>query len=243
MEWYKNWFNSEEYLQVYRHRDQKEATELVDLVLKNIETSKINSVLDMAAGTGRHAIIFAKKGFNVTAVDLSDNLLAIAKENSTKENVKVDFIHSDIRQFNPQNKYDLILNLFTSIGYFEEDEENFYVLNKAYKLLNKGGYFVLDYFNKAYLERNLVPNTVEEYNGSVITQKRFIKGERIIKEITIDRDGKTENYFESVRMFSKDELINMIEKLGFKIIKTFGDFLGNPFELESSPRIIIIACK
>jgi ubiquinone/menaquinone biosynthesis C-methylase UbiE len=243
MEWYKNWFNSEEYLQVYRHRDQNEATELVDLVLKNIEASKINSVLDMAAGTGRHAIIFARKGFNVTAVDLSDNLLAIAKENSTKENVKVDFIHSDIRQFNPQNKYDLIINLFTSIGYFEEDEENFYVLNKAYKLLNKGGYFVLDYFNKAYLKRNLVPSTVEEFNGSVITQNRFIKGERIIKEITIDRDGKTENYFESVRMFSKDELINMIEKLGFKIIKTFGDFLGNPFELESSPRIIIIACK
>jgi hypothetical protein len=44
-------------------------------------------------------------------------------------------------------------------------------------------------------------------------------------------------------MFSKDELINMLQKLGFRIINTFGDFMGNSFDLDSSPRIIIIACK
>ena len=74
MEWYKDWFNSEEYLKVYRHRDQKEANELVQLVINNIDVSKVKNVLDMAAGSGRHAVIFAKKGFNVTAVDLSENL-------------------------------------------------------------------------------------------------------------------------------------------------------------------------
>lgn len=243
MEWYKNWFNSEEYLQVYRHRDQKEAVELTNLVLKNIKTENLKTVLDMAAGSGRHAIILAKRGFNVTAVDLSDNLLAIAKKYAEKENVNIEFIHSDIRKFKPQKKYDLVLNLFTSIGYFEKDEENYYVLNKAYKMLNNNGYFVLDYFNKDYLKKNLVPSSIEEIDGTVISQYRFIKGERIIKEISIDKEGKTENYFESVRMFDKDELINMMEKLGFKIISTFGDFLGMPFELESSPRIIIIACK
>jgi hypothetical protein len=88
-----------------------------------------------------------------------------------------------------------------------------------------------------------VPSTVDEFDGSVITQNRFIEGERIIKEITIDNKGKINKYFESVRMFSKDELINMLQKLGFRIIKTFGDFMGNSFELESSPRIIIIAGK
>jgi hypothetical protein len=109
--------------------------------------------------------------------------------------------------------------------------------------LENNGYFVLDYFNKRFVENNLVPSTVDEFDGSVITQNRFIEGERIIKEITIDNKGKINKYFESVRMFSKDELINMLQKLGFRIIKTFGDFMGNSFELESSPRIIIIACK
>ena len=243
MEWYKNWFNSEEYLKVYRHRDQKEANELVQLVIKNIDVSKVNNVLDMAAGSGRHAIIFTEKGFKVTAVDLSENLLSIGKKNAENENVKIEFVHSDIRNFNPNIKYNLILNLFTSIGYFEKDEENYFILSKAYKLLENNGYFVLDYFNKNFVENNLVPSTVDEFDGSVITQNRFIEGERIIKEITIDNKGKINKYFESVRMFSKDELINMMEKLGFRIIKTFGDFMGNSFELDSSPRIIIIACK
>ena len=80
MEWYKNWFNSEEYLKVYRHRDQKEASQLVQLVINNIDVSKIKTVLDMAAGSGRHALVFAKKGFEVTAVDLSENLLSIGKK-------------------------------------------------------------------------------------------------------------------------------------------------------------------
>ncbi len=243
MEWYKNWFNSEEYLKVYRHRDQKEANELVQLVIDNIDVSKVKNVLDMAAGSGRHAVIFAKKGFNVTAVDLSENLISIGKKNAESENVKIEFVHSDIRRFDPNIKYHLILNLFTSIGYFEKDEENYFILNKAYNLLENNGYFVLDYFNKSFVENNLVPSTVDEFDGSVITQNRFIEGERIIKEITIDNKGKINKYFESVRMFSKDELINMLQKLGFRIIKTFGDFMGNSFELESSPRIIIIACK
>ncbi|MCH7772913.1 MAG: class I SAM-dependent methyltransferase [Bacteroidetes bacterium] len=243
MEWYKDWFNSEEYLKVYRHRDQKEANELVQLVINNIDVSKVKNVLDMAAGSGRHAVIFAKKGFNVTAVDLSENLISIGKKNAENENVKIDFVHSDIRHFNPNIKYHLILNLFTSIGYFEKDEENYFILSKAYKLLKNNGHFVLDYFNKRFVENNLVPSTVDEFDGSVITQNRFIEGKRIIKEITIDNKGKINKYFESVRMFSKDELINMLQKLGFRIIKTFGDFMGNSFELESSPRIIIIACK
>jgi len=243
MEWYKNWFNSEEYLKVYRHRDETEASELVQLVINNIEVPKVKTVLDMAAGSGRHALIFTEKGFNVTAVDLSENLLSIGKKHAENENVKIEFVHSDIRKFNPNIKYDLILNLFTSIGYFEKDEENYFILSKAYKLLENNGYFVLDYFNKSFVENNLVPSTIDKFEGSVITQNRFIEGERIIKEITIDNEGKINKYFESVRMFSKDELINMMEKLGFRIIKTFGDFMGNSFELESSPRIIIIAGK
>ena len=85
--------------------------------------------------------------------------------------------------------------------------------------------------------------TVEQIDDGIITQNRFIDGERIVKEITIDRKGKVNKFHESVRMFSSEELLNMLEKLGFKKLNIFGDFRGNPFELESSPRIIIIVNK
>ncbi len=243
MEWYKSWFNSEEYLKVYRHRDDKDAEALINLVLNNIDKEKVKTVLDMACGTGRHAIIFAKNGFNVTAVDLSENLLQLGKENAERAGVKIEFIQSDIREFYSDTKFDLVLNLFTSIGYFERDEENYYILEKAYKLLNDGGHFVLDYFNKEYVESHLVPQTIDEFDNTIIVQNRFISGERVIKEITIDSNGKVNKFYESVRMFSYDELVNALKKAGFGIQKIFGDFDGNSFELETSPRIIIIANK
>ena len=123
-EWYKDWFNTDEYLLVYKHRDRSEAEILKNLVLKNVEREKVKLVLDMACGSGRHAISFAQAGFDVTAIDLSENLLNVAKSNAEKEKVNVDFILSDIRKFNPEKKFDLVLNLFTSLGYFEKDEEN-----------------------------------------------------------------------------------------------------------------------
>jgi len=243
MEWYKHWFNSKEYLKVYKHRDEKEAKELVNLVFNNISLSKNSHILDLAAGFGRHAILFAKLGYNVTAVDLSENLLSIAKKNAKSEGVNINFIQSDIRNFNPDSQYDLIVNLFTSLGYFEEDEENYYVLRKVFDLLSTGGFFVLDYFNKNFVVKNIVAKTVEEIDEGIITQHRYIEGERIVKEITIDREGKVNKFYESVRMFSSSELMKMIEVLGFKNLKTFGDLGGNPFELETSPRIIIIVNK
>ncbi len=181
MNWYEEWFNTKEYLEIYKNRDDVEAETLAELILSNIKIEDSAKVLDMTAGAGRHAINFARRGFNVTAVDLSENLLKVAKENASVYDFQIDFVHSDIRKFETSDKFDLVLNLFTSIGYFESDEENFELLRKAYNFLKPGGYFVLDYFNRNYLETNLVPNSVETINGTIINQNRSIQGNRVIK--------------------------------------------------------------
>ncbi len=79
MSWYKDWFNSENYLKIYSHRDESEAQRLVELIAKNLNLKSNSKVLDMACGSGRHAIIFAKKEFDVTAVDLSQRLMFRSK--------------------------------------------------------------------------------------------------------------------------------------------------------------------
>ena len=243
MNWYEELFNTKEYLEVYKNRGNVEAETLAELILSNIKIEAGAKILDMAAGAGRHVINFAKRGFKVTAVDLSNNLLNVAKENASVYDFNIDFVHSDIRKFETSSKFDLVLNLFTSIGYFDNDEENFDLLRKAYNLLKPGGCFVLDYFNRNYLENNLIPNSVETINGSVINQNRSIRGDRVIKEIVIKKNGDTKKYFESVRMFRFNELQIELEKTGFKIISTFGDLDGKPFVLETSPRVIIFASK
>ena len=242
-EWYKDWFNTDEYLLVYKHRDRSEAEILKNLVLKNVEREKVKLVLDMACGSGRHAISFAQAGFDVTAIDLSENLLNVAKSNAEKEKVNVDFILSDIRKFNPEKKFDLVLNLFTSLGYFEKDEENGEVIQKAFELMNSGGWFVLDYFNKNYILNNLIPITVENIAGKRITQTREIKNNRVEKNIIIRNGEKESHYQESVRLYSKEEVIKILERTGFEILKIFGDFDGSKFDANNSPRLIVFSKK
>lgn len=243
MSWYKDWFNSEYYLKVYSHRDEEEAERLAELIINNIQLKNGSRILDMACGSGRHSIAFAKRGYNVTAVDLSENLLKDARKNSSSAGVQIKFFLTDIREFDSAEKYDLALNLFTSIGYFDEDEENFAVIEKAYGLLNNGGFFILDYFNRDFLVNNLVPITVLSINGVKITQSRSIEGKRVVKNITIAKNGNVSKFYESVRLYSFDELDEVLKKTGFRINKILGDFNGSSFDKSNSARLIFITQK
>lgn len=242
-DWFKEWFNTSEYLDVYKHRNEAEAEAHIKFILQNVSLKSEAKVLDMACGAGRHAIILARYNYNVTAVDLSERLLSVAKQAADDEGLRINFIHSDIRDFNPDEKYDLILNLFTSFGYFETDIENFSILQKAYNLLNKNGIFILDYFNKEYLKNNLTAYSNEIIDNERIIQERKIENDRVIKKITIIKDGETNEFFESVKMYSKEKLTEKLKEIGFDIYKTFGDFSGNKFDLVTSPRLILICSK
>jgi len=241
-EWFKDWFNTQEYLNVYQHRNESDAEDHIKLILENVDLIPGAKILDMACGAGRHAIILARKNFHLTAVDLSENLISIAEQSAQNENLKISFVQSDIRKYETNDKFDLIINLFTSFGYFESDEENYAVLQKAYHLLVENGFFVLDFFNSEFLRQNLVEFSEENLGGAEIHQYRKIKNNRVTKKIVITKNGNLSTYEESVRMFSKDEIVNAIQNIGFDIYKTFGDFLGSEFDKLSSPRLIMI-CK
>jgi cyclopropane fatty-acyl-phospholipid synthase-like methyltransferase len=242
-EWYEDWFNTEEYLNVYRHHNEADAKKLVELILSNISLPGNSKILDMACGPGRHSILFAQRGYKVTAVDLSENLLALARSTAKDFGLKINFIKSDMRVLNSDEKFRLAVNLFTSFGYFSEDEENYKILFVVYEHLEKNGYFILDYFNRRYIEKNLVPYSEESLPNGKIIQERSIAGNRVMKNITIFKDGNQKNYMESVRMYSINELLEITEKIGFIKQKLFGDFYGNPFDVETSPRLILMDQK
>jgi SAM-dependent methyltransferase len=242
-EWFKDWFNTPEYLDVYKHRNQQDAEELINLILENVNLPERADVLDMACGTGRHSILFASKGYEVTAFDYSELLLREAKRNAAKEKLIINFKKSDIRDFSFDKKFDLIVNLFTSFGYFEEDSDNFNIFNSAYIHLKKNGHFVLDFFNSGFVRRNLVTRTENSIPGGSIIQERFIDNGRIKKRISVIKNKHTDLYYEDVRLYSFEELRAKFIETGFIIRKVFGDFKGNPFDSETSPRVIIIASK
>ncbi|MEI7811269.1 MAG: class I SAM-dependent methyltransferase [Ignavibacteria bacterium] len=240
-DWFKDWFASDEYTEVYRHRDNEDAKNLFELILTNVPVHPGSTVFDIACGAGRHSLLFAVRHCKVTGFDLSLNLLRTAKRQADASGLKLNLFNADLRSLCVKGKFDIIVNLFTSFGYFESDEDNFLLFRNAGRLLNNGGYFIFDFFNEVHLRNALVPVSSERIAGKEVIQKRRIVNDRINKEIII-KDGETERtYFESVRLYNHNQIILQFEKEGFFIQKIFGDYDGKEFNSGLSPRIIIIA--
>lgn len=242
-EWFEEWFNTEEYLAVYRHRNEEDAVNLYKLITKNILLEQGSKVLDLACGAGRHSILFAENGFNVTSVDISDNLLNVARKTASERGLNINFIKSDFRKLNLNEKFHLIINLFTSFGYFESDDENEMVIKLVSNHLVNNGYFVIDFFNVVYLRNNLIPVSYDKIEGNIVKQERVFEGNRIVKKIMINKKAGKKLHYESVRIYCKDELAALLLNNGLEIQKIFGDYLGNEFDEVKSQRIIIIAKK
>lgn len=235
-DWFKDWFSSEEYNQVYLHRDDKDAKKLIELILSRINITKDHSILDAACGSGRHMNFLSSLGYNVVGFDLSRPFLAEAKKN----NPSGKYLRSDLREVSFKMKFDLVLNLFTSFGYFSSDEENFRFPKNAFSFLNKGGWYVLDYLNKNYLVRNLIPYSAKESGGLKIEEWRSIEDGRVVKRILITRGNSSKEFIESVKLYSKDFILEQFQGFGYSATGLFGGYDGSAFDTENSTRLIMI---
>ncbi|MCP5105145.1 MAG: class I SAM-dependent methyltransferase, partial [bacterium] len=158
---------------------------------------KGSKVLDLCCGPGRHALPLAKEGFRVTAVDLIPFLLEKAKAAARSEKVNVEWIHDDMRKFSRPGEYDLIINLFTSFGYFEDEKENAAVLALMHQNLKEGGMLVMDMMGKEILARVYHPTIATELpDGSIVVQRHKICDgwDRVTNDWIVIKDGQSVNY-------------------------------------------------
>ena len=239
-EWYKNWFGNE-YLTVYAHRDQNEARELIELLQKYIDLRSDAYILDLCCGQGRHALTLAKKGYFVVGADLSRTLLEAAKFKATKQN-SARFVQADMRYLPLKKSFDLVLNLFTSFGYFETDQENQAVFNQFRDVLKQDGRFVFDYLNPEHVVDNLVARQKERVGNLQIDLERYIEGDRVEKVIRLSRNDHKRVFYESVKMYRPQEIFDMMDESGLDIQHVFGDYQGTAFT-NNSPRLVIIGSR
>ena len=241
--WYQQWFASEEYLDVYRHRNDEDSERIINLILSNIDLASNAKILDAACGAGRHSINFAEKGYNVRGFDLSETLLKIAQKEAEEKNLDIEFSLADKRFFKIDEKFDLIVSLFTSFGYFYSVDENFAFPRNAFHMLSENGYYVLDYLNKVFLEENLVKFSHRIIHNKEIKESREISEGRVVKRIEIRKNGEKKEFFESVKLYSFGDIENEFSRIGFKVFKVFGDYSGEIFDQSKSERCIIIFKK
>ena len=137
-------------------------------------------------------------------------------------------------------RFDLVLSLFTSFGYFEKDRENERVIQSVYQSLNTGGIYWLDFLNAGYLEKNLVPESFCRLSSGIeVIERRKIAGNRIIKDIYFRKNGTEKCYRESVRLFTRQDLEYLFQQNGFRVVYCFGDYKGNPCRSDSERTIIV----
>lgn len=240
MAWFKTWFNTPYYHILYSNRNFEEAERFISLLVNDLKIPKNSKIIDLACGKGRHSIYLNRLGYNVLGVDLSEESIT---HNLEFENDSLHFRVHDMRDKLTERNVDAVFNLFTSFGYFEDQNDDKKVFQSVYDSLSENGFFVLDFLNEKFVKNTLVKETTIKKQGITFNIKKRIENQHVIKDIKFEHQGENHHYFEKVKLHTLEEIEQLANENGFKKEHIFGDYHLNPFELETSPRCINIFVK
>tara|TARA_B100000963_G_C22622081_1_gene670445 strand:+ start:835 stop:1575 length:741 start_codon:yes stop_codon:yes gene_type:complete len=243
MEWFKSWFDSKYYHILYENRNTQEAHFLIKNLVNLLIPDKNSLILDLGCGSGRHSVELNKMGYKVHGIDLSTKSLEIAKP---FENSRLKFIHADFRELDFENKYDIVLNLFTSFGYFDKEKEHAQVFKKIFKSLKNNGHFVLDFLNTKKAIKNISstnPKQTIHIDNIEFRIKKTYDNNFIYKNIEIVDSGKKISFSEKVKIITPDKFLKYFDGLNIHLEYQFGDYELSNFDESNSDRLILIFKK
>ena len=242
LSWFKDWFNSPYYHQLYFNRDKAEAAAFIDKLIDHLHLEISANLLDVACGKGRHSILLAEKGFDVTGIDLSEDSIGEALK---FESGHLHFFRHDMRLPFWINYFDCAFNFFTSFGYFKTAREHDNAVRTIAQSLKDHGRFVLDYLNVHYAEDHLVHHSDKEIDGVNYFITKWFDETHFYKKIVVEDDALEEplTYTEKVAKFSLGDFTEMFAYQGLQIQEVFGDYNFANYDIKKSPRLIVIAEK
>jgi SAM-dependent methyltransferase len=241
-QWYIDWFNSPFYHKLYFDRDEQEAGAFMKNLLLHLRPSPASLMLDVACGKGRHSRFLASQGFDVTGIDLSFDSIRIAKQ---FENDRLHFYQHDMRLTAWINYFDYAFNLFSSFGYFATRREHDDAMRTVANSLKSNGVFVIDYLNVHYVEDHLNRNEIRMIDETQYEIHRWTDEDHFFKKITVT-DPSLQKPFtctEKLARFSLGDFTDMLSFQKMQVIDVFGDYELNPYDVRSTPRLVIIARK
>ncbi|WP_298894910.1 class I SAM-dependent methyltransferase [uncultured Psychroserpens sp.] len=234
--WYASWFDTPFYHILYKDRDHNEAQVFMDNLTEYLNVPEQGDILDLACGKGRHSVYLNSLGYNVTGVDLSENSIEYAKQ---FENDTLHFeVHDMCKPYKKQ--FDAVFNLFTSFGYFENEEDNLRTIEAIKANLNEFGFGVIDFMNSDYVINNLITENVKTVEGIDFHQKRSLKDGYIVKDISFSTEGEDFQFQERVKAFTLNDFEALFEKAGVYLLDVFGDYKLRKFHHKTSERLVMV---
>jgi SAM-dependent methyltransferase len=234
----------EDYLYFYADVLPDEHTEReVELLWRLLELEAGTEVLDAACGHGRISNRLAARGARVTGLDVTPLFLDAARRDAAERGVDVEYVEGDLRSLPWEGRFEVVLNWFTSFGYFGDDD-NRRVLLEARKALAPGGRLVLDVHNRDEFQRHRLPVTMVERDDDLMVDRHEfdVLGGRIETERIVVRSGRVRRFRFSVRFFTFTELRDWLLQAGFAEVDAYDKETGETLTPESR-RMIAVARK
>ena len=149
----------------------------------------------------------------------------------------------DMRELTCTKPFNVVMNLFTSFGYFNDKNDNLKVLTSVHQSLEPNGVLVIDFLNASRVINNLVPEEIKKIESLKFTINRFIEDQTVVKTIAV-RDGNERYKFqERVSMFELADFEEMFSQTGFQLQSHFGNYKLEKFDPNTSDRLILVAKK
>ncbi len=234
--WFSTWFDTKYYHILYKNRNNEEAQLFMKHLTNYLNLPDNATILDLACGKGRHAKFLNEIGYTVTGVDLSENSIAYAKQ---FENDTLHFDVHDMRKPYPK-QFDAVFNLFTSFGYFENEQDNLDTLKAIQLNLNETGFGIIDFMNVNYIIGHLVAQETKTVDNITFHIKRFVKDGFINKEIQFTDNDEHFCFTERVRAITLADFEAYFEKVGITLLEVFGDYKLGKYHKNTSNRLILL---
>jgi len=238
-DWFRRSFGGD-YLRVYRARNEVAAVREARFAMKALSLPPGARVLDLACGAGRHSAPLAEAQLVVTGLDLSPDLLEHAQ---SRVGQQVSLVRGDMRSLPFGAEFQAVLSFFTSFGYFSEQGEDVRVLREMGRVVQPAGALFLDLPDRERTIENLIPESRRVEGELTIEERRRISADhrRVEKEVRFQNGSEEEVYFESVRLYSRQEIVGALEQTGWSLQTMYGDYQGEDWCSGLVPRMICVA--
>lgn len=220
----------------------------VDFLIDKLEMKGHEKVLDLACGFGRHALELARRGYDVTGVDITPAYIEYAEKQAKTEKPKAKFICCDIRDVSFEGQFDIVLNMADgAIGYLENEEENLKIFRVVSRALKPGGKHFMDIMNGSYAESHFPCRLWDagekcltlsnfEWNAEkktlIYAQVDYLYGEAVYRP-----DMQAGN---PIRLYTLEEIKAIFAELKMNVLACYADFGGTS---ASDHQIQLMVCS
>lgn len=217
------------------------APDQVAAICSLVDLTPPASVLDLACGVGRHALAFAARGFDVTGVDITAPYLDEAARRASEASLDIEFVAADMYRYVRPGAFDLIVSMFSSIGYAEDDDADRRLLANARQSLRPEGAVVIDTVGKELVSKIAERRWSEQDGELMLGEARVVDDWSWLEDrVTRIRDGQRTDLVFRYRLYSAVELRAVAQAAGFARIAIYGGLDGRPYDRRAE-RLVMVA--